>query len=179
MITLNQQSTFGASQLSVQGIINWRQIIIGIVMLSLGTLIYVIDRSPIHTYFLYQGNLEFSLYQSLPNIFGSIGNNLPSFIHVFSFSLLTAGIVATQQRSYFFICGLWFFIDAAFEIGQGLINTGSTILASFKGIPILENTESYFLHGTFDWHDLIASAIGAIVAYLVLKATIHKRSNVS
>jgi hypothetical protein len=41
------------------------------------------------------------------------------------------------------------------------------------GILFLENTKNYFTRGTFDYFDIIATAIGAIVAYIVLLYTIQ------
>ena len=43
----------------------------------------------------------------------------------------------------------------------------------FSGMPFLENTENYFLRGTFDIIDLVAVALGTVIAYCVLLAT-HK-----
>jgi len=41
----------------------------------------------------------------------------------------------------------------------------------FAGIPFLENTENYFLYGTFDFIDLAAITFGAVMAYFVLLIT--------
>jgi len=45
----------------------------------------------------------------------------------------------------------------------------------FKAIPFLENTENYFKQGTFDIADLIAIALGAVVAYVILVTTNNRR----
>ena len=79
-------------------IINIRQIMIGLAVLSLGTLIYLVDRPPDHTYFVYKSFVNISLHNTLPNLFGLIGNSLPSFIHVFSFILITAGFISYRKK---------------------------------------------------------------------------------
>ena len=51
--------------------------------------------------------------------------------------------------------------------------TWSTIIIPdwFTVIPFLENTENYFLNGTFDFLDLAAIALGTAIAYFVLITT--------
>jgi len=156
--------------------INKLQILIGVAGLLLGSLVYLVDRPPEQTYFIYSSNINISLYNSLPNIFGFIGNILPAFIHVFSFILITAGLIFCKKRSYLIICMAWFLIDCAFEMGQKFYTFPTKIIPHwFSGIPFLENTENYFIHGTFDFTDLIAIALGSITAYLVLLATNKRR----
>jgi hypothetical protein len=79
--------------------INIRQILIGLTVLLLGTLIYLIDRPPDQTYFVYKSLVNISLHNILPNFFGSIGNSLPSFVHVFSFILITVGLLRCQKEA--------------------------------------------------------------------------------
>ena len=152
--------------------INKLQIFIGVVGLLIGTLVYLIDRPPDQTYFIYKNSLDLSLYKIFPNLFGSIGNNLPAFIHVFSFILITAGLIACQKRGYLIICASWFIVDSAFELGQKFKPLALKIVsASFAGIPFLENTENFFLHGTFDFSDLVFILLGTVMAYLVILTT--------
>jgi len=152
--------------------INWVQISIGVLVLAVGSLIYLIDRPPDHTYFVYSSPINISLFTTIPQIFGLIGNSLPAFIHVFSFILITAGLIFCKKRGYLIICLVWFFIDVVFELGQKFNSLSSMIVPDwFAGIPLLINTESYFLHGTFDLLDLSAITIGAALAYLVLLIT--------
>ena len=156
--------------------INIRQILIGLTVLLLGTLVYLIDRSPDQTYFVYKSFVNISLHNTLPNLFGIIGNSLPSFVHVFCFILLTAGFLQCQKRGCIIICASWFLIDFIFELGQKFKTFSSSIVPDwFSGIPFLENSKNYFLLGTFDYSDLTAIAIGTILAYFVLSIT-NKRS---
>ena len=157
-------------------IINIHQILIGLTVLILGTLIYLTDRPPDQTYFLYKSSLKISLHNTLPNLFGTIGNNLPSFIHVFSFILITAGIISSKKKGYVIVCAGWFLIDLIFELGQ---EYSSLVLENipdwFSDVPFLENTKSYLFQGTFDVLDLAAVLIGSLTGYLVLIVTMEKR----
>ena len=157
-----------------QVIVNKVQFFVGLTALLLGSLVYLVDRSPDRTYFIYISGLNISLYNTLPNVFGAIGNSLPAFIHVFAFILITAGLMSCQKRGWLIICLSWFFVDFAFELGQKFNEWALKLIPTwFSGMPFLENTENYFLRGTFDIIDLVAVALGTVIAYCVLLAT-HK-----
>jgi len=162
--------------LDTSSIINWRQIIIGSVMLLVGTLVYIIDRPPEHTYFVFNNPVSISLFKTLPNLFGVIGNTLPSFVHVFAFILITAGMIACRKRGYLIICLSWLTLNVVFEFGQKF-NTffSSLVPAWFSKFPFLENTANYFSRGTFDQADIASAMIGSALAYLVLIATMYER----
>jgi len=156
--------------------INWVQISIGVVGLVVGSLIYLIDRPPDQTYFIYSSPINISLSNIIPTLFASIGNSLPAFIHVFSFILITAGLIFCNKRGYFIICLSWFLVDCAFELGQKFNTWSSSIIPNwFTGIPFLENTENYFLQGTFDFIDLAAIALGTVIAYFAILTTSKRR----
>lgn len=127
-------------------IVNKRQILIGAVGLLIGTLVYLVDRPPDQTYFIYNSSIDISLYNTFPNLFGYIGNSLPAFIHVFSFILITAGVISCQKRDYLIICMSWFILDCAFELGQKYNTWSSRVIPDwFGGILFLENSKYYFL----------------------------------
>jgi hypothetical protein len=154
--------------------INWRQILIGFITLIFGILIYLTARPPDSAYFLKLFGINF--YKFIPNIFGKANYNLPSFFHVFSFILITAGLIATNRKGFIAVCLGWFFIDFLFELGQ-LYNSfiPSLIPDWFDGVFILENTQNYFIQGTFDFYDLFALANGSLIAYFVLMGTKRRR----
>ena len=155
-----------------QVIVNRVQIFVGLTALLLGSLVYLVDRSPDHTYFIYISGLNISLYNTLPNIFGLVGNSLPAFIHVFAFILITAGLLGCRKRGSIIICLNWLLVDCAFELGQKFnMWSSNTIPEWFAGIPFLENTGNYFLKGTFDFVDIVAIFFGTILAYVFLLAT--------
>jgi hypothetical protein len=153
--------------------INVHQILIGLLGLLIGTLVYLVDRPPDQTYFVFATPFNISLFKTLPNLFGHIGNSLPSFIHVFSFILLTAGIIPCRKKGFLNVCMFWFSIDCVFELGQKFSSFTLEIIPSwFSSVPFLENTRNYFFYGTFDFDDLFAILIGTVIAYFVLLFTI-------
>jgi hypothetical protein len=161
-----------AREIPKEGVINGVQILIGLGGLTIGTLVYLIDRPPEATYFIHFSRIKVSLYGILPNLFGVIGNSLPDFLHVFSFILLTAGLLSLGKRGSLVICLGWFSIDFVFELFQKFNALPLKIIPKwFNDIPFLENTENYFTQGTFDFLDLIAIALGTVTAYFVLLAT--------
>ncbi|OQY04441.1 MAG: hypothetical protein B6I22_09520 [Desulfobacteraceae bacterium 4572_123] len=157
-------------------LINKLQILIGMTVLFIGILVYLVDRPPDQTYFVYKSFVNISLYHILPNLFGIIGNSLPSFAHVFSFILITAALIASKKREFIIICLFWFLINSLFELGQKF----STIFIKFipdwfASIPFLENTGDYFVRGTFSFGDMAAITIGTIAAYFLLIITLERR----
>ena len=156
----------------ISKIVNLRQIVIGVLVLALGTLVYLVDRAPHETYFVSESRVDISLHDTLPGLFGRIGASLPTFTHVFAFIMITAGLINCRRRGYLVIAFSWFIIDAAFEIGQKYKDAAVRWVPSwFSGIPFLENTENYFQNGTFDWIDMATIFLGAITAYIVLVMT--------
>ena len=148
------------------------QILLGVVALLLGSLVYLIDRPPDQTYFVYSAPVSINLYNIFPVIFGDIGNSLPAFIHVFSFSLITAGLFSCRKRACVIVCLSWLFLDLAFELGQKYSALPLKIIPGwFDKIPFLENSADYFRCGTFDMLDIAAIAIGGVAAFLVLTIT--------
>ncbi len=137
--------------------------------LLLGTLVYLVDRPP------EQGFLfHLSLYPLIPALFGSLGRSLPTFTHVFAFSLLTVVLLRPSKKVSAVVCLGWFLLDAVFEVGQhpDVAQWITTLIPSwFEYIPILEQTEGYFVYGTFDPVDMLSIALGAMAAYLVIQKT--------
>ena len=157
---------------SLKSIVNWYQLAIGAAGLLLGIALYLIDRPPDQTFFVFSSPVNISLYKILPNLFGYIGNSLPAFIHVFSFILITASLTSFRKKGYLIICTLWFSIDFVFELGQAFKETSVGIIpAWFTHFPFLENARKFFLNGTFDWVDIGFICLGAITAYIVLVLT--------
>jgi hypothetical protein len=151
--------------------INKIQFLIGAVALLIGGLVYLVDRPPDYTYFI-NNLVNVSFHRDTPRIFGSLGNTLPAYVHVFSFILITGALASDKKRDYIIVCLGWCFLDCAFEVGQAFHAWSSRIIPTwFSGIPFLENTQNYFLLGTFDFFDLAAIALGTVTAYFVLVIT--------
>jgi len=85
---------------------------------------------------------------------------LPTFTHVFAFSLLT--YLALGRRHILFASILWGVINALFELGQALPARIIQLL------PDLFNLHAYFSNGVFDLLDLVACGIGAWAAWAFL-----------
>ena len=160
--------------------INRIQILTGAIALFIGILVYLVDRPPGQTYFVYKSFFNISLYHILPNLYGIIGNSLPSFTHVFSFILITTGLIASKKREFIFICLFWFLVNSFFELGQKFSTMFIKFIPDwFASIPFLENTGDYFIRGTFSFGDMAAIFIGTITAYFLLILTSERSKSAS
>jgi hypothetical protein len=148
---------------------NIRQILAGLGALSLGAFVYLFGRSP--ESYAFGVFLRDSLGFIPPHrsFFGGLADNLPSFTHVFAFSLMTTGLLGLRKRRNLLICLLWFLIDTAFEIGQGLKSISLAIIPEWiKLHPLpMANLQEYFKCGTFDLCDVAAGLVGALAAFMV------------
>ncbi len=129
--------------------INWRYILLGILLLLIGTLVYLIDRPPEHTLFLSILPVQITLYNVYPPLFGPLGRFLPDFLHVTAFILLTAGVAACGRRGYLAICLFWLIVDGGFEMGQKYAVQSARLVPDwFDGVFFLDRIGSYFLNGS-------------------------------
>ena len=159
---------------SLQGI-NLPNIFIGSVALWVGLFVYLTDRPVGEIYFIWKANIPATFFQGFPDLFRGLGGSLPSFLHVFSFSLLTAGLFPCRRRGWAVLCAVWLFVDCLFEVGQKYPAwTSAMIPRWFEAVPFLENSRNYFFRGTFDYLDLVASVAGAAAACSVLYFTSKK-----
>ena len=151
--------------------INKLQISIGFLTLFAGFLLYFFARPPDIYFMSFIKGADSPQDWSLPFPPG-IGGALPSFLHVFAFSLLLGGLMACRKTGYLIICCAWLFTNLLFELGQRYPNLASELIPKwFEGMFILQNMRNYFLKGTFDLFDLLASSVGAVAAYWVLART--------
>lgn len=148
-----------------------------LVALLVGVAVYWVDRQPESVYFMalwgnQGGNVGLG--------FGGLGNHLPTFLHVYAFIMLTLAVVVPTRDRAIAICALWFVADSLFELGQTGIIAGQIangVPDWFQGIPFLENTVDYFVHGTFDVIDLYSIALGSLAAFLTFGVSaprVHK-----
>ena len=146
------------------------------VVLLVGTIFYFVDRPPDDVYFVKHFGNNLSRFDKWPTIFGRLGANLPAFVHIFSFSLISAGILACRIRGAAFICLSWLLIDILFELGQKYHDIVNRFVPEwFNGILFLENTRSYFRQGNFDINDIFATCLGAIIAFFVIVLTMNQK----
>ncbi|MCI0505716.1 MAG: hypothetical protein L0Z73_06345 [Gammaproteobacteria bacterium] len=155
-------------------------LIAAVIVLLLGVLVYAIDRQPGTVYFMSDW---MRLGEGRGSVFGLLGRHLPTFVHVYTFILLTMALVvpAGHYRHYLLpVCLGWFVIDCLFEIAQ--LNFIAHVIAGwapawFAGIPFLENTANYFRHGRFDLLDLFSIGLGALAAYLTMQLIIKRSAH--
>jgi len=143
-------------------------------VLIVGALVYVLDRPADSVAFF----STISLDDVFPSLFGRIGQHLPTFCHVFAFSLLTAACLGGESRAALSACLIWFGIDATFEVGQHS-RIAEYIIPMipdwFESLPVLEHTKSYFLSGTFDVWDVLSIVVGAIAAFILTAVIQHRK----
>ena len=156
---------------------NLRQVFIGNFFLLLGVAVYLFSR-PAWQFTLLP---EFLFIQWIPtNNFSHYGDSLPSFLHVFGFSVLSAGIIAINKKAYFIICSLWAFINIIFEILQSDFFLTLNELIFFNSLfsdSVLLWLHNYSLNTVFDYFDLLAILLGAMGAYWVLIQTQREIKN--
>jgi len=147
----------------------------GLTALLMGALIYMTDRPPQTAWLVHAlcGNL--AVYGKLPPLFGALGNVLPAFLHVLAFSLITAGVMVQDKKTYAWITLFWFCVNALFELGQKFPDTVVPWIArGSSGSHLLARTTNFFSKGTFDPLDILAFAMGAFMAYALL-IVMHKK----
>lgn len=86
-------------------------------------------------------------------------NWLPSFVHQFSFVILTW---LSLKKSYlWFPLLFWFFINLFFEMGQAIPNDYSSHFPKIIA--------DYFKNGRYSHEDILAIVTATIVAYVLMK----------
>lgn len=101
-----------------------------------------------------------------------LGQWLPSFVHPFAFSLLTAAAGPASPRPVYGACALWWSVNVAFEAGQHP-RVGASLAellgTAFGDAPPASWLSGYLLHGVFDVGDIAAATLGALAAAGVLR----------
>jgi hypothetical protein len=137
------------------------------ILLAAGILVYALDRGGA-VYFMSGWTSA-----TRPTEFvGPLGNHLPTFVHTLAFILITAAILRPWPRLLLPICATWFGIECLFELGQMASFDGhiaSILPGWFEGVPVLEITSDYFIRGTYDALDVVSIALGATIAYPLVR----------
>ncbi|MBF0468113.1 MAG: hypothetical protein HQK61_04395 [Desulfamplus sp.] len=165
--------------LKTERIINVRdvRIIAGIAGLSLGALIYFTDRSSASTWFVREffNDTGQMCHYYFPDLFGFMNKNLASFLHTFSFTMITGAFIAESKNGCLISALLWCSINVLFEAGQYFDAVAVKLVpAWFEQYPFLKTVDDYFVAGSFDFWDLFAILAGALTGYLVLSFTDEK-----
>ena len=143
-----------------------RLALIGSLALALGLLVYATDRDPAHA-------LLFPTLAALHigPIFGAVGAWLPSFVHPFAFSLLSAAALPRRARPAYGACAAWWAVNVAFEIAQHPRLSGAVAHAlhrTFGHGAVADALADYGLRGSFDRADLVAVTAGSLAAAALL-----------
>jgi hypothetical protein len=140
---------------------------VGCVVFALGLLVYLTDR-------------DASKVALLPDVailagrhvFGALGYWLPSFVHVFAFSLFTGAALPERSVPRYGACIGWFAVNLVFEVGQHptvSARLAKVLQGDLSGMPLAQRLARYFVHGTFDSGDIFAALMGALGAGAVLR----------
>ncbi len=133
---------------------------LSIFFLVFGVLFYLLFRTESGVIFLtWPLFSELRFFSLASTDFPSWIHSLPTFLHVLSFSFLTASFYTLKSRNLWLIPLVWFLVNGLFEILQA-----QTLFSSFTG-----------LYGTFDQSDLLSGALAAVLAYIML-STLPKYS---
>ena len=156
-----------------------------VLAMVLGVVVYLLDRQADLVYFMSDW---MALGDGQNSAFGLLGQHLPTFVHVYSFILLTMALVVPEDRYNKLllpVCLGWIVVDSLFEIAQ-LDSIAHSIAGWvpgwFANVPFLENTANYFIVGTFDTLDLLSIGLGTLAAYatihMILKRSVHSATSV-
>ena len=141
-----------------------------LVGILLGTSVYLLDRDWATVLFLApvaasQGDQA--------NLFGPLGQVLPSFCHAYAFALLLILALGRTRRARLLGALTWFAIAAGLEALQmerlSVLLLRST--APYPDSPVIGSAFNFVVNGRFDPGDLLATGLGCLVACLVVSAT--------
>lgn len=137
-------------------------------LLVVGVVVYVIDRGGA-VYFL----TGWSSNRSEAELFGPIGNHLPTFVHTLAMILVFAAVLRPRASLLPAITIGWFTVECLFEVGQlHPLDThiAAVLPAWFEYVPVLEASGDYFTNGTCDLLDLISIGLGAAAGYWIVRS---------
>jgi len=140
---------------------------IGAAALLAGALLYLWARPPGRVYLL---DLLLPA-RNAASTTGVITGGLPSFLHIYAFTLFTAALLSLRPAAALIAGSIWFLVDALLELAQHPVAAQfllPRIPAWFGRVPVLENVAPYLQRGTFDPLDILALALGVGAALLTL-----------
>jgi small-conductance mechanosensitive channel len=146
--------------------------LLGVLTLAVGSLVYLTDRPAGHA-----ALLPTAVVVTGVPLFGALAGCLPSFLHPFAFSLLTATAWPVGTSPAYGACIAWWLVNVAFEIAQSqgmAVDIASTIENALGHTSMTQPLTNFLLRGTFDPADLIAATAGAVAAAVVL-TFVHRR----
>lgn len=134
--------------------------------LACGMLVYMTDRNAARVLLL----PNMAALDAGP-LFGALGQWLPSFVHPFAFSLLSAAARPRSAAPAYGVCAAWWAVNIVFEVGQHELigaHIAEFLQRALGRTGLARTLANYFLHGTFDAGDIMAATAGALAAALVI-----------
>jgi len=148
---------------------------IGLVALAVGLLVYLVDRDPSRAALIPAAAALVG-----GNLFGALGQWMPSFVHPFAFSLFTAATYPSRASAGYSACVAWCAVNVVFEMAQSP-GINRAVAQAAEGVLgrswAARQLSNYVLRGTFDVGDLIAATAGAAAAAVVLYLVHRRRWN--
>lgn len=141
---------------------------LAVLALLLGTAVYLLDR-PAGSAWLVPPSWQAG---STGRWFGRVGPWLPSLVHAFAFSVLTALALPRRPWRCAAACTGWVAIDSLAELGQHAAVSGplaDALVTAFDGAAGAARVGRYFTMGSFDLADLVAGGAGGLLAYAALR----------
>ncbi|MBF0573275.1 MAG: hypothetical protein HQK69_05890 [Desulfamplus sp.] len=160
-----------------------KSFIVGLAGLFLGSLIYLTDRPLKSTWFVreFLNSIGYSLDRDnfiglYKNLFGTFDKSIASFLHTFSFTLITGSFneitdtFTKHPQKWFFISAIfWGSVNIIFEIGQYFDSIAVKFIPDwFNEYKFLSTIDDYFIAGVFDFWDIAAVVAGAFLGYCLL-----------
>ena len=135
--------------------------------MAVGLLVYVTDRGSAH------GMLLPAMSGPVGHpLFGALGQWLPSFVHPFAFSLLSAAAARPKPALSYTGCLAWCAVNLAFEVGQHRQisdHVATALHDAFGNATMVRPVSGYFTRGTFDVGDAAAVILGSLAAAAMLR----------
>jgi hypothetical protein len=151
----------------------WVLLLLACSMLAAGAALYVFERRPGSAAAL-PALLEMGSGQA-----GSVwSGSFPSLAHAFAFSLLSCLLLPRRLPWIAAACALWAAVNAVFEVLQWPA-LAQPVAAALRAAGAPELPAAYLLQGRFDPVDLVASGLGAALAFAVAHRLLLPRSNTS
>lgn len=153
-----------------------RPLCLAAVVFAFGIAVYVLDR-PAGTAYLLPRWLEW--HRAGAPLFGAVGEWLPSFAHALFFTVLTAAVLPASRWRPWLAVALWCALGSALEIGQHPALSSAWVAALphwFAKVPVLDHLGAYWRTGGFGLDDLAASAVGCVLATVLVHFTSRSRS---
>jgi hypothetical protein len=142
-------------------------LLLAALLLVVGVIVYAVDRGGA-AYFL----IGWAPSQGKAELFGPLGNHLPTFVHSLAMILVTAAVLRPWSNLLPAIVIGWVAVECLFEIGQISpfdAHVAAVMPAWFDDVPVLEASADYFLNGTCDPLDFLSIGLGAAAAYWIVR----------